>query len=330
MQKHANISIFVPHMGCPNMCSFCNQRYITKTAEIPNEQTIVGAVNIAKNSCNYDPKNTEIAFFGGSFTAIEFSFMERLLKKAYEYVKSGDVCGIRISTRPDAISQDILDVLKKYSVTTIELGAQSMSDDVLSTINRGHTADDVRVAASLINKNGFVLGLQMMTGLPNSNSSIDKFTASEFVRLKAKQVRIYPTIVLEDTELENMYLNGEYAPQTIDKAVDECAVLLNYFGSVNIPVIRLGLHTIDTSKFVAGPWHPAFRELCESKILLHKAIEKLESLPKGNYSILVNKTNLSKMIGQNKANIEKLIKLGYNCKVLADEQIEKEEIVIAN
>lgn len=328
MQKHANISIFVPHMGCPNMCSFCNQRYITKTAEIPNEQTIEDAVNVAKNSPNYNPQNTEIAFFGGSFTAIEFTFMERLLKKACEYVKNGEVCGIRISTRPDAISQEILDVLKKYGVTTIELGAQSMSDNVLGAINRGHTSDDVRNAAKLINQNGFTLGLQMMTGLPNSNFSIDMFTASEFVRLKAKQVRIYPTIVLEDTELANSFKKGEYIPQSVEKAASECAQLLKVFDAANIRVIRLGLHTIDTSKFVAGPWHPAFRELCESQIMLKQAISKLENMPQGNYNIHVNKSNVSKMIGQSKANINKLLALGYNCRVLADEKVDNNEITI--
>ena len=329
MQKHANISIFVPHMGCPNMCSFCNQRHITKTAEIPDEQTIAQAVNIAKSSNNYAPKNTEIAFFGGSFTAIEFTFMERLLKKAYEYVCNGDVIGIRISTRPDAINQDILDVLKKYGVTTIELGAQSMSDRVLSAINRGHTADDVRSAAKLINRNGFTLGLQMMTGLPGSNSSVDMFTASEFVRLKAKQVRIYPTIVLQDTQLCSSYLKGEYIPQNLENAIADCAKLLTFFDSAQIPVIRLGLHTIDFDKYVSGPWHPAFREMCESEILLNKAVAKLTDLPNGKYNIYVNNTDLSKMIGQNKANIKTLFKLGYDCKVIADSKLEKSDLIIS-
>ena len=162
---HANISVFVPHLGCPNMCSFCNQRYIARTEEIPTEATVINAVNIAMGSKNYSAENTEIAFFGGSFTAIDKDYMLRLLGAAYPFVRDKKVAGIRISTRPDAIDEEILNILKNYGVTSIELGAQSMCDAVLQMNNRGHTVTDVINASKLIKEHGFSLGLQMMTGL---------------------------------------------------------------------------------------------------------------------------------------------------------------------
>lgn len=324
MSKHANISIFVPHLGCPRQCSFCNQRYIARTVDVPQKEDIISAVNTAAGSKNYNPDNTELAFFGGSFTAIDREYMISLLETAKFFVDSKKISGIRISTRPDAIDEDILEILKKYSVTAIELGAQSMDDEVLLLNNRGHTSADVIKASNLIKKFGFSLGLQMMTGLLGDDYEKSVATAKAIIDLKPDTVRIYPTIVLENTYLGELYKSGAYKPQSLDGAVELVALLLEMFNNKGISVIRTGLHTIDETKYLAGPWHPAFRELCDSEIYLKKALSMLEN--KGNYNIYVARGAVSKMSGQKRKNIEALKELGYHCKIIEDESLGQFEI----
>lgn len=314
--KHANISVFVPHLGCPQMCSFCNQRYIARTSEIPDEETVKKAVETAINSKNYSNENTEIAFFGGSFTAIEREYMLRLLSAAHEYVKDKKVAGIRVSTRPDAINREILDILKEYGVTAIELGAQSMCDDVLTLNKRGHTVSDIIKSSSLIKQYGFSLGLQMMTGLYGSDDEKDIYTAEQIIRLKPDTVRIYPTIVLENTDLAELFEQGKYTPQALENAVELAAKLLIMFKEQNISVIRTGLHTIDTERYVAGPWHPSFKELCDAEIFYKKALALLGE--QGKYTVFVHPSSISKMIGQKRSNIIKLKALGFDCLVRPD------------
>ena len=323
---HANISIFVPHMGCPNMCSFCNQRFIAGTEKIPDENTVIDAVSTAMLSPNYNPESTEIAFFGGSFTAIDKDYMVRLLSAAYQFVEQKKVSGIRISTRPDVIDADILSTLKKYGVTAIELGAQSMDDDVLKLNDRGHTVECVEKASLLIKQYGFSLGLQMMTGLYGDTDEKALKTAQKIIALKPDTVRIYPTIVLQNTRLESLYNEGVYKPQTIDEAVCLASELLLMFKKNNINVIRTGLHSIDTTKFVAGPWHPAFKELCDANIYLKKALSTLKA--KGEYIIYVPVGAISKMTGQKRKNIEILKDKGFNCVVKEDSNLKEYEIYL--
>lgn len=323
-RRHSNIAVFVPHIGCPNMCSFCDQRHITGKSSAPTTSDVIKSVKTAISSKNYHPENTEIAFFGGSFTAINRNYMLSLLSTANEFVKQGQVMGIRISTRPDAVDEEILELLKSYGVTSIELGAQSMDDEVLSKNNRGHTVKDIENASNLIKKHGFSLGLQMMTGLYGDTDEKTLKTAKKIIELQPQTVRIYPTIVLKDTTLAALFDDGHYKPQTLEEAVDCCVKLLELFDNAGIDVIRLGLHSIDTNAFVAGPWHPALSELCFSKIFLSKAVKILGD--KGNYTLFVSPENVSKMIGQNKRNLEYLRKLGFNCKVVADSRLNKDEI----
>lgn len=323
---HSNISIFVPHIGCPNMCSFCNQRHITGKRRAPRSTDVKKTIETAINSKNFDPKTTEIAFFGGSFTAINRQYMLGLLETAYEYVKNGSVCGIRISTRPDAIDEEILELLKSYGVTAIELGAQSLDDKVLKLNNRGHTARDVVNASNLIKKFGFSLGLQMMTGLYADTDQKAIKTAEKIIELRPDTVRIYPTVVLKDTDLEAFYAEKFYKPQTLDQAISLATKLLLMFNKTDIKVIRLGLHSIEPKAYIAGPWHPAFAELCQSEIFLNKAISLLKET--GNYVIKVNPSDVSKMVGQKKSNIIKLQNNGYKCKVIADKNLSKNEIVV--
>ncbi len=241
--------------------------------------------------------------------------------------------GIRISTRPDCINDEILTLLKKYKVTSIELGAQSMIDSVLSANNRGHSSKDVYDASKLIKEHGFSLGLQMMTGLYKSSYDMDIETAKRFIDIKPDTVRIYPTIVMKNTALEQRFNDNEYEVMDIDMAVELCAELLNMFAENNIAVIRLGLHHSESLEDdrIAGPYHPAFRELCESKILL----DKLSKLLKGchtdkAYTVRVSPKCVSKLIGNNRSNITRLNELGYNIKIIQDNFIKDMEIVLDN
>lgn len=325
--NHANISIFVPHVGCPNQCSFCNQAHITGVHRLPGTKDIVNAVAVAEKSLKAELKNAEIAFFGGSFTAIDREYMLTLLEAAFEFVKSGKVKGIRISTRPDAIDDEILNLLKSYGVTSIELGAQSMRDEVLALNFRGHTSEDVKIASGLIKKYGFELGLQMMTGLYGDDDEGAVYTCTELIKLQPGTVRIYPTIVLKNTYLEQLYKSGKYRVQDLEHAVDLCARLLYMFYNANISVIRLGLHSIESDSYVAGPWHPAFRELCEGKIYLDRAVGLLKSKGKGRYTLYVRPEDVSKMVGHKRKNINALKAMGFECKVASDPRLAKYEII---
>ena len=322
--SHANISVFVPHLGCPNRCSFCDQNIITGTVKLPNCDDIENAVKTAKLSANYNPKTTELAFFGGSFTAIDREYMLKLLAAASRFVKSGDISGIRISTRPDCIDYEVLGILKQYGVSAIELGAQSMCDEVLNANNRGHNAEDVRFASQLIKSYGFSLGLQMMTGLYKSTYETDKFTADEIIKLQPDTVRIYPTIILKGTCLEYLVKSGEYIPPKLEDTVDLCAELLDLFEFNGIKVIRTGLHTIEQERYVAGPWHPAFRELCDSKRYYNKIIKLLSQ--KGEYILHVNPKEISKVTGNKRENILKLARSGYKVSVKGDDSLEPMQV----
>ena len=339
--KHANISLFVPHQGCPHQCSFCNQKTISGSVKkLTSEEVKETLLKAVGNGI--DPRNTEIAFFGGSFTAIDRDYMISLLEETKPFIDNGSFCGIRISTRPDAIDDEVLGILRKYKVTSIELGAQSTDEQVLLLNHRGHTRDDIIKASELIKEYGFSLGLQMMTGLLGDTPEKSRKTAEDIISLKPDTVRIYPTIVLEGTYLGELYKNGGYKPQTVEEAVDVCAVLLERFYEEGITVIRLGLHSggnVDEG-YLSGPYHPAFGELCESKIYLEKAKEMLSvKYPVENKNICslsqkkiitlyVNDREISKMTGQKSANKIALKRAGWEVSVKGMKSLEKYEIVI--
>ena len=270
--------------------------------------------------------HSEIAFFGGSFTAIDREYMMMLLDATVPYIDRFK--GIRISTRPDCIDDEVLDLLKTYHITTIELGAQSMDDAVLLANDRGHTAEDVRRACELIKSYGFDLGLQMMTGLYQSTPDSDLQTAREFIALQPSCVRIYPTIVMKGTRLGDLYEQGLYQPQTLEEAVALCARLIRLFEENGVRVIRVGLHDSESLKEnrLAGPYHPAFKELCESRIMLDQAIILLKNKAPGAYTLRVHPRCRSKMTGNKRSNLLALKELGYEIQITEDERRKINEI----
>lgn len=302
-----NISVFIPHMGCPNACSFCDQRTISSTAHAPTPEE---AEEIIRGAYEYitapeDRAQTEIAFFGGSFTAINSEYMVSLLKAAAKYLKTPErdgFCGIRISTRPDCIDEEILMLLKGFGVKAIELGAQSMSDNVLAANRRGHTADDVKNASQLIKSYGFELGLQMMVGLYKSTPADELRTMNEIISLAPKTVRIYPVAVLKGTRLAELYKSGEYKLYPFDECVRLCAELMKGFTENGIKVIRLGLHAEESveSKAVAGFYHPALGELVRSEWV--KELIETELSKNGSADCKASNRNMSILVGHKRSN----------------------------
>lgn len=334
--KHSNISLFVPHAGCPNQCSFCNQKAISGSVKELTKEEVKRTLEFASNS-KLSAENTEIAFFGGSFTAINRDYMISLLEEAKPFIDNGLFSGIRISTRPDSIDEEVLGILKSYKVTAIELGAQSTNDEVLLYNRRGHTSEDVINASLLIKKYGFSLGLQMMTGLYKSTRNRDIETARDLIKLKPDTVRIYPTIVLENTHLAELLNSGEYKSPTLENTISLCAELLEMFYENKIKVIRLGLHSGGNVEdgFLSGPYHPAFRELCESEIYLKNIRKKLFEIYKNetnsdlkNVTIYVNEKEISKATGQKGKNKESLLTDGFSVAIKGKPDLDIYEILI--
>ena len=286
MKKQYIIPIFVPHLGCPNDCIFCNQKSISGQKTNMTKEKAKGIIDGYLKSIKDEDALIEIAFFGGSFTAIDEKQQVELLQLANEYVKSKQVRSIRISTRPDCIDKKILKRLKKYNVKTIELGVQSTNDYILARANRGHTFKDVKNASKLIRRYGFKLGHQMMVGLPESSKKDEINTAKDLIKLKPKMVRIYPVLVIKNTKLEEELKNGIYEPLPLVQAVEICKELVRMFVDKKIDVIRVGLQNTDEisepnsgkSEVVAGPYHPAFRQLVESGMWYEAIVEKIKKL----------------------------------------------------
>ncbi|MBB6217807.1 histone acetyltransferase (RNA polymerase elongator complex component) [Anaerosolibacter carboniphilus] len=311
-KRHYIIPVFVPHHGCPFDCIFCNQKKITGQANVLTELEVNERIAqfIATIS---DPlaQHIEIAFFGGSFTGIEIEQQKKLLSIAANWKEKGYIKTIRVSTRPDYISEEIMSLLIRYGVSTIELGVQSMDDEILKMSCRGHNAMDVIRAVGLIRAHNVQLGLQMMIGLPGDTRDKMYYTADTIIDLKPDFVRIYPTVIIHDTELEKLYLSGRYRPIDLDEAVDICKNLLLRFKVANIPIIRLGLQTTESvaigKEIVAGPFHPAFRQMVESAVykdVLDEAFVSEGICNKSMVEVQVHSHYISSLVGQKKSNME--------------------------
>lgn len=250
--------------------------------------------------------------------------MLALLEATKEYISYFK--GIRISTRPDCIDKDILKILKHYGVTSIELGAQSMDDDVLLLNKRGHTSQEVINASTLIKEYGFSLGLQMMTGLYKSSYEKDIYTAEKFIELKPDTVRIYPTITMKNTDLAKFYKKGEFIPDTLEESIEICSKLIMMFTKKNINIIRLGLHYSESliQNSLGDNYHPAFKELCESRIFYNEFLDKAKDSK--NLIVYINEKSLSKFVGQKKSNLNKFIKMGYKIEIKFDNTLNKYDL----
>ncbi len=332
--KQTNLSIFIPHKGCPNTCSFCNQRFISGSEKAPTPEEVNEVLAAQVSFLEKAKLQAEIAFFGGSFTAVDRDYRKSLLYAASQYVEEFPhvYSGIRCSTRPDCIDEEILEELKLYGVTAVELGAQSMNDEVLKANLRGHTAEDVRKASNLIKSYGIELGLQMMTGLYKDKPAYCIETAHEFAALKADTVRIYPTVILKGTMLDKLRAKGEYQSFSFEETAELCADLLEFFREKNIPVIRLGLHASETveSTMTGGVYHPALGEIAESRIMLRQMEKQMKSLGGKKFIIYTDKKNISLVTGHKGVNKQTLLNQGITFKIKEKQgcylEVEKVEL----
>ena len=339
MKKQYVIPIFVPHLGCPNDCIFCNQRSISGQQKMITKEDIQKTIDFYLKNIKAKDAKIEVAFFGGSFTGIDEEKQEEFLQVAYEYIKEGKINSIRVSTRPDYINRKILKRLKKYKVETIELGVQSTNDYILKRCNRGHSFQDVKKASKLIRWYGIKLGHQMMVGLPESTRLDEINTAKELIKLKPKMIRIYPVLVIKNTKLEKEFLKEKYTPLTLVQAVETCKELVTMFNNKKIDIIRVGLQNTDEitdpnaegSEVVAGPYHPAFRQLVESGLWYDTIVSRIKKLnvKVKKVQVTVNPQDANNVIGHKKENIEKLKDM-YTLDLIVkqDENIKQGKLVL--
>lgn len=280
MTKTMNIPIFIPHNGCPNDCVFCNQRSISGVKQSEELEKVRDFIEESIQSAN-GRRDIEIAFFGGSFTGLDQSIQKSYLDLGKEFVEQYNLKGIRMSTRPDYISDEIISFLQNYPVTAIELGVQSLNKEVLDATKRNHSLEDVTRAVTLIKGAGIELGLQMMIGLPKDCLTYVRETMEQVIAYEPKTLRIYPTLVIKDTELEIMYKQGLYKPLSLDEAVMQVAEILPEFLARGITILRVGLQAnegLNSGDYIAGPYHPAFKELVMDQIIYNRVIQELENL----------------------------------------------------
>ncbi|MGN0705561.1 MAG: elongator complex protein 3 [Lentihominibacter sp.] len=293
MKKHAIIPVFIPHRGCPNDCVFCNQKAITaRGSDVTPEDVRLTIEQYLPTLTGRGLETIELAFFGGSFTGIPLCEQSAFLEVAAQYKSRGLIDKIHMSTRPDYITPEILDNLKKYDADTIELGVQSFDDEVLAKSGRGHTAEAVYQACELIKSRGFELGIQLMIGLPGDTPEKCIFSAMETVRIGPSIARLYPTIVLENTALYEMHKAGTYHPLTTEEAVSITKEMYRILDEAGINIIRVGLKSTDLISgsgtgrdHTAGhTYHPAFRQLVEGELAKEALELRLEKLLTGRYS----------------------------------------------
>ena len=310
--KHYNIPIFISHFGCPNACVFCNQ---VKINGRETDVTIEDLRNIIDEYLKILPKDSykEVAFFGGTFTGISLGKQKEYLEGVKEYLDKGLVQGIRLSTRPDYINKEVLDQLKKYNVTTIELGVQSLDEDVLRKSARYYPIEVVYEASKLIKSYGIDLGIQLMPGLPGSTFETDLETAKKVVEIMPQNARVYPTLIIKDTEMERMYQRGEYEVFTLDEAIKRCRKIISLLELNGINIIRVGLQPSDDLRnggvAVEGAFHPAFRELVDGEIyfdFLKKIKEK-----DGKLNIILNERLVSRVVGLKRKNLKRLGEINF-------------------
>jgi len=302
------IPLFVPHLGCPHRCVFCDQRRIAGETQPMTAARAAAMIRegLAKNGGG----PAAVAFYGGSFTAIPAAEQEALLGAVAPFLLDGSVESLRLSTRPDAVDEKTVERLRRYGVRTVELGVQSMDDEVLRLSGRGHTAADAVRAAGLLKAAGFELILQMMTGLPGDTEAKSLATAERLIALRPDGVRIYPTVILRGTALETLWRAGAYREHTVENAVSLCARLAERFDAAGIPVVRLGLNPTEAlsgGEAVGGAYHPALGELVLSRRYLARAEALISEADRGAEVVFeIPPGEMSAAVGQRRENVRAL------------------------
>jgi len=319
MAKHRiTIPIFIPHLGCPHRCIFCDQWSTTPAAVMAGAEIVDDTIRRYLPDVRKTVKHIELAFFGGSFTGIDTEVQESFLRRAHHHMESGSIHGIRLSTRPDYISGESLALLERYGVTTVEMGVQSLDDPVLSAANRGHTSKEVFAAVECIKKHGFDFVIQLMPGLPGETRESALRTARLSAQMGPTAIRIYPAVVLKGTRLERLWVSGEYRPLPMEDAVELCKDLHRLFMDHGIPVIRTGLHPMEPARVrnvVAGPYHPSFgffvkarvRRDLMAELLARHLVTGAGQLPRHIHLVLPD-INTEEFVGSGRNNIEFLQK----------------------
>lgn len=327
--RHYNIPFFIPEEGCPHQCVFCDQRRISGAQAAPPPETLGRQVEAYLGTFPSGARRVEIAFFGGNFTGLDKEVQEAYLSEAAPWLRKGLIQGIRLSTRPDYIQRENLALLQSYGVTSIELGAQSMDEEVLRLSGRGHTTEQVEKSAGLIRAFGFGLGLQMMTGLPGDTREKTLFTARRIVELGAEETRIYPTLVIEGTRLAELFRKGKYQPLDLEETLEHCKALVLYFEEHGVKILRLGLHPseglMNGSELLAGPYHPALKGLVETAIWKDLFRETFAHWPGDSLCIRVSPKALPTAIGHQASNRKWLQQQFRKVEIKADEALKGRE-----
>ena len=332
--KHSNIPIFIPELACPHQCIFCNQAKISGQQDIPNPEDIPAIIETYLSTMT-DGREIEVAFFGGSFTGLPLELQEQYLRQAFHYRRENKISGIRLSTRPDYISQPILDLLKQYGVTTIELGAQSTHDEVLLASGREHKREAIWKASELILKNDFHLGLQMMIGLPQDSFERSSQTVEDIISLGADNTRIYPTLVIKGTQLAKFYETGKYQPLDLSTAVSWSKRFFLRFEQAGVKVLRVGLHPSEEltqgKSLLAGPYHRSFKELVMTEIWADLLKEELDGYESSSIALKVHPSQINFVLGYEAKNRKTIFEpKKLNVKVLGDSKLSKYEIKVSH
>jgi histone acetyltransferase (RNA polymerase elongator complex component) len=325
--RHFTIPIFIPMEACPFQCIFCDQDRISGRTAVPSAEDVLSILHQYLSTIHEKNSEIEVGFFGGTFTGLSPERQKGYFDTVLPFIKDGRIKGIRISTRPDFITPEILDFLKKYPVKTIELGAQSMDDEVLKRSGRGHTSLDTENASRLILEGGFTLGLQMMIGLPGDTEEKSVNTAKKIVELGASETRIYPVIVIKGTPLEDIFREGKYIPLKLEEAIRLTKNLMHVFDESNVKIIRIGLHPSEgllyRNDYIAGPFHPSFRELVMTSVWTDRFRDLLNEKPGESIAIRVNPVELNQAIGYYGKNRKLLENHFRTVKFMADPEIKE-------
>ena len=338
-KRHYTIPIFIPMEACPFHCIFCDQEKISGRGKVPSIEDVVSTIKehlatIQQPSTEIEAGNPqtcaeiEVGFFGGTFTGLPPEQQINYLDAVLPFVNNGRISGIRLSTRPDFITNDVLALLKRYPVKTIELGAQSMDDEVLRISGRGHTAADTENASRMILEAGVKLGLQMMIGLPGDTEDKSVRTAQRIIELGASETRIYPVIVIKGTPLEDLYYKGNYVPLELEEAVEISKKIVKVFDASDVTIIRIGLHPseglLNRNDYIAGPFHTSFRELVMTSLWTERFHDLLKEDNGDSVEIHVNPADLHPAIGYYGKNRKLLESRFRKVKFISDQTIEED------